>query len=97
MADERTPSGADPVVGNSAAPRSEAALPKDAVSGDAVSERAPSEDALSEDALSEDALSEDDRRAAAAATNRKRALEDWEEKKRLWRAMGVPPPLPAKK
>jgi hypothetical protein len=42
-------------------------------------------------------MSEDDRRAAAAVANRKRALEDWEEKKRRWREMGVPPALPAKK
>ncbi len=42
-------------------------------------------------------MSEDDRRAAAAAANRKRALEDWEQKKKLWRKMGVPAPLPAKK
>lgn len=42
-------------------------------------------------------LTEDDRRAAAAAVNRKRTLEDWEEKKRKWRQMGVPPALPAKK
>jgi hypothetical protein len=40
-------------------------------------------------------LSEDDARAAAAAVNRKRALADWEEKKKLWRATGVPPALPA--
>jgi hypothetical protein len=40
-------------------------------------------------------LSEDDKRAQAAAINRKRALEDWEEKKKLWRRMGVPEPLPA--
>jgi hypothetical protein len=39
--------------------------------------------------------SEDDRRARAAAINRKRALEDWEEKKKRWRQMGVPEPLPA--
>ena len=43
------------------------------------------------------AESEDDRRAAAAAVNRKRALEDWEEKKKSWRSMGVPKGLPAKK
>lgn len=43
------------------------------------------------------AESEDDRRASAAAVNRKRALEDWEEKKKLWRSMGVPKGLPAKK
>ncbi len=42
-------------------------------------------------------LSEDDRRAAAAALNRKRTLQDWEEKKKRWRDMGVPPALPAKK
>ena len=42
-------------------------------------------------------LTEDDRRAAAAAANRKRALEDWEAKKKHWRKMGVPAPLPAKK
>ena len=40
---------------------------------------------------------EDDRRAAAAAVNRKRTEKDWEEKKKSWRAMGVPPALPAKK
>ena len=40
-------------------------------------------------------LSEDDKRARAAAINRKRALDDWEEKKKRWRAMGVPDPLPA--
>jgi hypothetical protein len=38
---------------------------------------------------------EDDRRASAAAANRKRALEDWEAKKKRWRAMGLPPALPA--
>jgi hypothetical protein len=38
---------------------------------------------------------EDDRRAAAAAANRKRALEDWEAKKKRWRATGVPPASPA--
>ena len=41
--------------------------------------------------------SEDDRRAAAAAVNRKRTEKDWEEKKKRWRSMGVPPALPAKK
>lgn len=41
--------------------------------------------------------SEDDRRAAAAAVNRKRALEEWEANKKKWLAMGVPAPLPAKK
>jgi hypothetical protein len=40
-------------------------------------------------------VNEDDARAAAAAVNRKRALADWEEKKKLWRATGVPPALPA--
>jgi hypothetical protein len=40
-------------------------------------------------------LSEDDKRALAAAVNRKRALQDWEEKKKRWRQMGVPEPLPA--
>jgi hypothetical protein len=39
----------------------------------------------------------DDARAAAAAKNRKRAEKDWEEKKKLWRQMGVPKGLPAKK
>jgi hypothetical protein len=39
--------------------------------------------------------SEDDLRAKAAAVNRKRTLDDWEEKKKLWRSMGVPPALPA--
>jgi hypothetical protein len=43
----------------------------------------------------EKVLSEDDKRARAAAINRKRALEDWEEKKKQWRQMGVPEPLPA--
>ena len=45
----------------------------------------------------EKAMSEDDKRARAAAINRKRALDDWEEKKKRWREMGVPDPLPAKK
>ena len=40
-------------------------------------------------------LNEDDKRARAAAINRKRALDDWEEKKKRWRQMGVPEPLPA--
>jgi hypothetical protein len=40
-------------------------------------------------------VSEDDKRARDAAANRKRALEDWEEKKKRWRRMGVPEPLPA--
>lgn len=43
------------------------------------------------------AVSDDDARAAAAALNRKRTLADWEEKKKLWLATGVPPALPAKK
>ena len=43
------------------------------------------------------AVNEDDKRASAAAVNRKRALEDWEEKKKRWRSMGVPKGLPAKK
>jgi hypothetical protein len=43
----------------------------------------------------EKVLSEDDKRARAAAINRKMALEDWEEKKKRWRQMGVPEPLPA--
>lgn len=38
---------------------------------------------------------EDDRRAEAAAINRKRTLQDWEEKKKRWREMGVPAALPA--
>ena len=42
-------------------------------------------------------LSEDDRRAAAAAINRKRAEKEWEENKKRWREMGVPKGLPAKK
>ena len=41
--------------------------------------------------------SEDDRRAEAAAANRKRAEKNWEENKKRWRAMGVPKGLPAKK
>jgi hypothetical protein len=40
-------------------------------------------------------VDEDEARAAAAAVNRKRALADWEEKKKRWRDMGVPPALPA--
>jgi hypothetical protein len=40
-------------------------------------------------------VDEDESRAAAAAVNRKRALADWEEKKKRWRDMGVPPALPA--
>jgi hypothetical protein len=39
--------------------------------------------------------SEDDKRAQSAAINRKRTLEDWEDKKKRWRRMGVPEPLPA--
>ena len=42
-------------------------------------------------------VNEDDKRASAAAVNRKRALDDWEEKKKRWRSMGVPKGLPAKK
>jgi hypothetical protein len=41
--------------------------------------------------------SEDDRRAEAAAVNRKRTEREWEENKKSWRAMGVPKALPAKK
>jgi hypothetical protein len=41
--------------------------------------------------------SEDDRRAEAAAVNRKRAEKEWDENKKRWRAMGVPKALPAKK
>ena len=48
-------------------------------------------------APAEPEVGEDDRRAAAAAANRKRALEEWEANKKLWRRMGVPAPLPAKK
>ncbi len=40
-------------------------------------------------------LTEDDKRAQAAAVNRKRTLEDWEEKKKRWLEMGVPAALPA--
>jgi hypothetical protein len=40
-------------------------------------------------------VDDDDARAAAATANRKRALADWEEKKKRWRDMGVPPALPA--
>jgi hypothetical protein len=42
-------------------------------------------------------VNDDDARAAAAAVNRKRALQEWEENKKRWRDMGVPPALPAKK
>ena len=48
-------------------------------------------------APSEPVPSEDDRRAAAAAVNRKRALEEWEANKKRWLAIGVPTGLPAKK
>jgi hypothetical protein len=41
--------------------------------------------------------SEDDRRAVAAAVNRKRTEKEWEENKKRWRSMGVPKGLPAKK
>lgn len=44
-----------------------------------------------------EAPNDDDARAAAAAVNRKRALEEWEENKKRWREMGVPKGLPAKK
>jgi hypothetical protein len=50
-----------------------------------------------EKAPTESSVSEDDQRAAAATANRKRTLVDWEEKKKLWLKMGVPPALPAKK
>ena len=43
------------------------------------------------------APSEDDRRASAAAANRKRVEKTWEENKKRWRSMGVPKGLPAKK
>ena len=43
------------------------------------------------------APNEDDKRAAAAAINRKRAEKEWEENKKRWRSMGVPKGLPAKK
>jgi len=43
------------------------------------------------------APSDDDRRASAAAVNRKRAEQTWEENKKRWRSMGVPKGLPAKK
>ena len=41
------------------------------------------------------AVDDDGARAAAAAVNRKRTLADWEEKKKRWLEMGVPPALPA--
>jgi hypothetical protein len=41
--------------------------------------------------------SDDDKRAQAAAVNRKRAEKEWEENKKRWRSMGVPKGLPAKK
>lgn len=56
-------------------------------------ESAPMADTEEKDSAPE--VSEDDKRARAAAVNRKRALEDWEEKKKRWRKMGVPEPLPA--
>ena len=60
----------------------------------------PAETATGEtspDAPPAPSLSEDDRRAEAAAVNRKRAEKEWEENKKRWRAMGVPKALPAKK
>lgn len=42
-------------------------------------------------------VDDDDARARAAALNRKRALAEWEENKKRWREMGVPPALPARK
>jgi hypothetical protein len=54
------------------------------------------EDSKEKPAPKEDApVDDDEARAAAAAVNRKRALADWEEKKKRWREMGVPPALPA--
>ena len=53
--------------------------------------------AVSDSAAPDPAVSDDDARAAAAAANRKRALAEWEENKKRWREMGVPPALPAKK
>jgi hypothetical protein len=38
---------------------------------------------------------EDDRRASAAAANRKRALDQWESNKKRWLKTGVPPASPA--
>ncbi len=63
-------------------------------------ETKPAETAAEEaspDAPPEPTLSEDDRRAEAAAVNRKRAEKEWEENKKRWRSMGVPKGLPAKK
>ncbi len=48
-------------------------------------------------AAGEAPMSEDDRRAAAAAVNRKRAEKNWEDNKKRWRSLGVPKGLPAKK
>jgi len=58
-------------------------------------ENAPEE--IAPDAPPAPTPSEDDRRAEAAAVNRKRAEKEWEENKKRWRAMGVPKALPAKK
>jgi hypothetical protein len=58
-------------------------------------ENAP--ETTTEDAPPAPTLSEDDRRAEAAAVNRKRAEKEWEENKKRWRSMGVPKGLPAKK
>jgi hypothetical protein len=63
-------------------------------------ETKPAETAAEEtnpDAPPAPSLSEDDRRAEAAAVNRKRAEKEWEENKKRWRSMGVPKGLPAKK
>jgi hypothetical protein len=58
-------------------------------------EEKPVEESTAEPA--DEASNEDDLRAAAAAANRKRALEQWEANKKKWLQMGVPAPLPAKK
>jgi hypothetical protein len=61
-----------------------------------VTETKEAEKTIEEDAPAP-APDPDDARAAAAAAARKRAEKNWEENKKLWRAMGVPKPLPAKK
>jgi hypothetical protein len=55
------------------------------------------EDAPAPEPTASPAPNEDDRRASAAAVNRKRAEQSWEENKKRWRSMGVPKGLPAKK
>jgi hypothetical protein len=62
-----------------------------------VAETKESENAPAPEAPDAPDPNEDDRRATAAAVNRKRTEKEWEENKKRWRSMGVPKALPAKK